>query len=219
MRGRYKYITGCLDIRDDEGLWLKSHKVANGLIHKTRSGDVWNSIVNRTDLGGFSQTRSPTYYGSENMFPGYQEFTEWCQDQYGYMNKNPNGTFWHVDKDILIPGNKDYSPEACMFVPSRVNNLLTSRYISRGDYAVGVQYHADSKLFQGRISVQGKVKSKYFRTATDAHRFWQEGKVEAIQNFLKYDDETIQHSELSKALQTRLNELEFDIINNKITHW
>jgi hypothetical protein len=32
----------------------------------------------------------------------------------------------HLDKDILIPGNKLYSPETCIFVPTEINNLLNS---------------------------------------------------------------------------------------------
>ena len=30
----------------------------------------------------------------------------------------------HLDKDILCKGNKIYSPENCVFVPQRINNLF-----------------------------------------------------------------------------------------------
>jgi hypothetical protein len=32
----------------------------------------------------------------------------------------------HLDKDILVPGNKVYSPDRCLFVPREVNNLFSS---------------------------------------------------------------------------------------------
>jgi len=30
----------------------------------------------------------------------------------------------HLDKDILIPGNKIYSPDRCIFVSSLINLLI-----------------------------------------------------------------------------------------------
>jgi hypothetical protein len=44
-----------------------------------------------------------------------------------------------LDKDILIPGNKHYSPDACLFVTTKINTQKVTdprKYI--GDYAQGV---------------------------------------------------------------------------------
>jgi len=43
-----------------------------------------------------------------------------------------------LDKDILVKGNKIYSPETCAFVPTVINNLFTSRVSKRGKYPIGV---------------------------------------------------------------------------------
>lgn len=34
---------------------------------------------------------------------------------------------WHLDKDILMQGNKFYSPETCCFVPFEINVLFRRR--------------------------------------------------------------------------------------------
>lgn len=41
-------------------------------------------------------------------------------------NWKPHMEGWHLDKDILLKGNKVYSPETCAFVPAKINSLLIS---------------------------------------------------------------------------------------------
>lgn len=43
-----------------------------------------------------------------------------------------------LDKDILNPGNKEYSPDNCIFVTQDINLLLNSRAKCRGKYPQGV---------------------------------------------------------------------------------
>ena len=45
---------------------------------------------------------------------------------------------FHLDKDILIKGNKLYSSETCCLVPPNVNYLFTKRNALRGDTPIGV---------------------------------------------------------------------------------
>ena len=45
---------------------------------------------------------------------------------------------WELDKDILVKGNKIYSPDTCCFVPKEVNTVFTKRQSKRGDYPIGV---------------------------------------------------------------------------------
>lgn len=62
--------------------------------------------------------RSPTYRGCfvATEWHNFQIFCEW------YLNNYPkDGKKYQLDKDILFEGNKEYSPEKCMFVTHRDN--------------------------------------------------------------------------------------------------
>ncbi|UZV41274.1 AP2 domain-containing protein [Vibrio phage vB_VpaM_R16F] len=74
----------------------------------------------------------------------------WCFQNYAeWYNTNNRcvGIDHHVDKDILIKGNKLYSPNTCTIVPSEINVLLTNRKNHRGKYPVGVYYKKKNKKF------------------------------------------------------------------------
>lgn len=63
---------------------------------------------------------------------------------------------WHLDKDLLVPGNKIYSPETCVFVPRAINTFLTNRHNHRGPWPVGVTYHERLNKWQASCNVHGK---------------------------------------------------------------
>lgn len=44
----------------------------------------------------------------------------------------------NLDKDILIKGNKIYSPNTCVFVPQNINKLFTKSNRTRGELPIGV---------------------------------------------------------------------------------
>ena len=51
---------------------------------------------------------------------------------------------WHLDKDILIKGNKIYSPETCCFVPQEVNILFIKNSKRREGLPIGVYKQKNS---------------------------------------------------------------------------
>lgn len=78
----------------------------------------------------------------------FQNFAEWFDKNHKSYMKG-----WHLDKDILIKGNKIYSPETCAFVPPELNIIFTKRQNSRGKYPIGVK--ADEKKFKATINKNG----------------------------------------------------------------
>ena len=59
-----------------------------------------------------------------------------------------------LDKDILIKGNKVYSPDTCCFVPQSINSLFIKRDNDRGNYPVGVYYNKQNKKYQALCSTR-----------------------------------------------------------------
>ena len=64
----------------------------------------------------------------------FQNFGEWWE----YNVYNCNNEKICLDKDILVKGNKVYSPETCIIVPERINLLFVKKDANRGDYPIGV---------------------------------------------------------------------------------
>lgn len=72
----------------------------------------------------------------------FENFYEWLHSQSNF-DKWLNGDRWHLDKDILVKGNKTYSPETCCLVPNNINALFTKRDICRGNLPIGVSNWRD----------------------------------------------------------------------------
>ncbi len=120
--------------------------VYNSLIHR-KMWDVWHSILGRCYSEEVQKNR-PTYKGCsvDENWHNFQVFAEWFEENY-----NPETMQgWHLDKDILVKGNKIYSPETCCFVPNEINCLFKTEYES-------------SNTFRNRIRVtsQGKYNVRY----------------------------------------------------------
>lgn len=89
---------------------------------------------------------------------------------------------WHgkeLDKDILIPGNKVYSKEFCVFVDPALNMFLVDRAASRGNTPLGVCWSNQAKKFMARCRNPFTDKSEYlglFECSATAHEAWRRRK-------------------------------------------
>lgn len=89
--------------------------------------DVWIRMLDRCynekEIAYENVTVHPDWHN-------FQNFAKWFEDNYieGF----------HLDKDILCRGCKEYSTENCCFVPREINNLFTLRNKKRGEYPIGV---------------------------------------------------------------------------------
>ena len=113
----------------------------------------WESMLSRV-----YGRPTKTYLGCEVClnFQKYKDFKDWCSKQIGFNSKDDKGKPFALDKDILIKGNKVYSPETCCFVPAEINSLFVKQPNIRGEYPLGVSYEKRTKRFHARISIFGK---------------------------------------------------------------
>jgi len=80
----------------------------------------------------------------------YQSFGKWFDENY-YEIENE---VMQIDKDILIKGNKIYSPKNCVFVPRSINNLFVKNDKVRGKYPIGVTERNNG--YQARLNKNTK---------------------------------------------------------------
>lgn len=100
-----------------EGIHKSSEN--NKMSHKYKT---WHGMMRRCYDEEFRK-RSKAY--SEvtvcTEWHNYQNFGNWYEKNYYTID----GEQMQLDKDILIKGNRVYSPETCIFVPSRINGIFT----------------------------------------------------------------------------------------------
>lgn len=80
----------------------------------------WFSMFNRCYNHKYHE-KQPHYLGCSvsEEFHCFQDFAKWMDENWYEYDK-----MLELDKDLLIEGNKVYSPEACCFIPKEINNAL-----------------------------------------------------------------------------------------------
>ena len=162
-------ITGLEPTRDKNGEQLDSYM-------------CWINMLSRCYSSKYQEKR-PTYKGcyvSEGWLY-YHNFKNWYDDNYYEID----GKTSQLDKDVLIKGNKIYSPNTCVFVPNFINKLFTKRQNRRGAFPVGVYYDKTNKKYKAQLSIfkDGKSVVKnlgYYNTPNDAFEVYKQAKEEYI---------------------------------------
>lgn len=122
---------------------------------------TWRSMIGRC-YSIKCHAKQPTYIGCTVApeWHSFVEFRSWMEHQ-DWQGK-------HLDKDLIQPGNKVYGPEACVFVPREINNLLTTTHAARGDLPLGVSRHG--KGFRAYVGINGERQNLgTFTTPEEAH--------------------------------------------------
>ena len=82
---------------------------------------------------------------------------------------------WELDKDLLVPGNREYGPDTCIYIPSRLNAFTIDRSASRGEFPIGVHIHKPTGKYIAQCNNPITGKRRYlgdFTTAEEAHEAW-----------------------------------------------
>ena len=141
---------------------------------KTKEYVLWTHMLQRCYSDSYKK-KYPTYEGCEvsENFKSYEYFYEWCHKQIGFTDEG-----WHLDKDLLIKGNKVYSENTCVFMPAEINSLLVKSDKKRGKHLIGVYWCKKGKAFKAQVS-KNKGKSEHlgsFKTEIEAFNAYKTAK-------------------------------------------
>lgn len=170
-------VLGLEETRDKNGRLLKSYR-------------AWQSMLGRC-YSKRIQERKPTYIDCMvcEEWKYYKNFKEWFNKNYYEIGN----TEMHLDKDILMKGNKIYSPETCVLVPNNINKMFVKKNANRGELPIGVSYNKKNKKYISQCSVfdieSNKSKNKHLgehRTSEEAFKMYKKTKEDNIKLVADY---------------------------------
>jgi len=135
---------------------------------------VWLSMIARcySELY-FKSNKNYLYVSVCDQWLRFSNFKTWMKSQ------DHEGKF--LDKDIINPNNKVYSPGTCAFVTREVNNILGSMAARRGKYPQGVKYEENNKNYVAVCRVAGKrVHIGVYDNPGDAQKAYNKVKYDSI---------------------------------------
>jgi hypothetical protein len=139
---------------------------------------IWADMIRRCYNDNYHKNQ-PTYKDCSvsDEWHNFQNFAAWYDKNY-YEIEDQRIC---LDKDILVKGNKVYSPDTCVFVPQVINNLFVKKDASRGSLPIGVSFDNKIKKYISHCNYQGKtVHLGCYDTVNDAFLAYKEAKEELI---------------------------------------
>lgn len=133
---------------------------------------TWHNMLKRCYTEKY-QKAQPSYRGCYvcSDWLTFSNFKAWMEIQ--------DWKDMELDKDLLVKGNREYSPDTCVFINKLTNTFTSERQNQRGLYPIGVGLHKQSGLFRARCGDLrgGRKNIGYFHTAQEAHQAWLQYKL------------------------------------------
>lgn len=138
---------------------------------------AWKNMLNRC-FGEKWKARYPTYKDVTccKEWLVFSNFKQWMEQQ--------DWEWKQLDKDIIVPDNKVYSPETCAFVSRTTNMFIVASDAIRGEYPLGVTRNKESRKFQASCNNPFTKKREHlgrFDCPYEAHEAWRKRKHELAQ--------------------------------------
>lgn len=169
-------LTNPYECRGKDGLGFIGVGEYNSKDHKVAYAK-WRAMLQRC-INPMADKSTESYVECEvcNEWMNFQNFAKWY-----YENEYPcNNEPLCVDKDILIHGNKIYSPDTCILVPQRINLLFIKELKRRGDLPIGVQKHTNGGYTSLLSTYEGKKYLGYFYDTNLAFATYKKAKEKYI---------------------------------------
>lgn len=123
---------------------------------------LWRNIIERVFF------YKGDAYKDVSICPSWLYFSKFKQDIESLPNADKISQGWHLDKDILVKGNRVYSKETCCFVPQEVNSSFVGLK-NTTSLPLGVKFCKRSKKYVSQIMLDKRKKGLgYFSTPEDA---------------------------------------------------
>lgn len=163
----------------------------NGKQIHCKAYNRWKAILQRCFSQKF-KLKHPTYADCEicNEWLTFSNFKLW-------LCSHDKWEDLCIDKDILIEGNKIYSPDTCVMVPAWVNNFIIEPVVSANGLMNGVAFNRKSMKFQARVNNRWTGKKEhlgYFDNEIDAHLKWKHRKLEILRSVKELIDDNVYES-------------------------
>ena len=134
-------------------------------VFKCKYYAAWKRMLERCYSKKFLE-RNPSYIGTSvcSEWLSATTFRKWMEKR-DWQGKS-------LDKDIIVPRSKLYSPETCAFVLNETNLFVIASDASRGDYPVGVYLHKPTGKYKACCNNPFTGKREhlgYFSTPEEAH--------------------------------------------------
>ena len=132
-------------------------------IHSTTTNyrvySLWSGMLERCYCNKFKE-KQPTYkYCTvDNNLHMFSNFSSLVENMEGFLEKDANGKYFNLDKDLLGSNGKHYGAETICFLPFEINAFLTQRDSLRGVYPLGVTLHKQNGKYKSSLNVDGKSK-------------------------------------------------------------
>lgn len=157
----------------------------------------WKDMLKRC-YSAKEHERRPTYIGCTACedWIYFSKFKAWMIEQ-DWEGKD-------LDKDILVPGNKIYSPETCVFIDSIVNAFTTDRGAARGVHPIGVYFQKATGKLMARCNNPFTKTQEYLGRFTDpeqAHFAWKNRKHDLAVQLA--DSKYVTDGRVAAALRSR----------------
>lgn len=146
----------------------------NYSIKGMKSYSYWYCMLRRCYSNSF-QEKEPSYKGCSvcDEWLLFSNFKKWFDKNYIEC--------YALDKDILVKGNKVYSPDTCCFVPVEINSLFVNRKSQRTKSGLVGVYKKRNK-FYSVLHIDKKQKNLgYFNSPEDAFNAYKIEKEKYIQ--------------------------------------
>ena len=157
--------------------------MANGVKLWDPAYKAWSGILQRAYSQKF-HAANPTYVGVTvcKEWHSFRAFRAWWLDNYrdGFQ----------CDKDLMSPGNREYAPYSCVYVPKWLNTFTIDCGAVRGEFPIGVSIHKTGK-YRSRCCnpITGKRHNLgLFNTPEEANEAWLDFKLSIADRLKKEMD-------------------------------